>query len=169
MNKSEVLDAEVSLLLLKYGRKAVIKALAVRLDSPDELLSLELRRSLDLIKGGVQKRERKIKPFDIGSIVLEYPDKAELLTVLNGRYEDKIFLPELKDIKRLFDRHHRSMVSVRSRLSAQKDVFRLLATLDKTELKKLVNAPVLSSRESSLGIISDQILGRNTPGGRNRE
>lgn len=160
MNRNDLLEIEINLLLLKYSKQAIIKALAKGLDTHEEILNLDIKNQLEKLKLTQPARPKKVKTFEIEEIIKDHPEKKELLLKLNNRYENKTFLPELRDIKRFFDKHHRSTSTIKSRASAQAATFRMLAALDKAELKRLLDAPSISQSDSALGLISDQILGR---------
>lgn len=82
---------------------------------------------------------------------------------LCARFDNRTFLPELKDVKRFFDRHGRPATVWKSRALAQASLFRVLADASMSELKTLLAEEPVGSNVSSLGLISDEILGRNRP------
>ncbi len=156
MAPEQLLDYEIALLLAKHGEKRVITSLARRLGAlPDEL-----ERKLNELNE-VKPRTSSRKPVDVSravqSIVAEYPEKASSLRTLFTRFQNKTFLPELKDVRRFFDRHSHALGRVKSRTEIGPRLFRLLAGLDSKELATLCEAD--QQREySSLGIISDEIM-----------
>lgn len=158
MNKNDLLEIEINLLLVKYSKQAIIKALAHSLETHEEILNLEIKNQLSRLRN-TQSTKRK-KNFEIEDLLKDNPEKKELLLELHRKYENKTFLPELRDIKRFFDKHHRPTSTLKSRSSAQAATFRMLATLEKSELRRLLSLPGISQSESALGLISDQILGR---------
>jgi|ERR1700722_4492172 len=166
MKSKELLDLEVSLLLLKYGRSGVLQSIARRMRLSEEVLELELEKLLRPEYAPRPKKGGYTKPFDINSVIVGHEDKAEYLRELHRRFENRTFLSELKDVKRLFDRHGRSANTWKSRKNAEASVFRFLANLDASELQAILSDVSTGPDVSSLGIISDEILGRNRIGRR---
>jgi hypothetical protein len=159
VSQEQFLEYEVALLLARYGENKVAAALAARLGVPTEVLLEKLRQLAQ-----VKPRQRNKKVPDLGGFVrqlaLESPQTGTCLLQLFKNFENRTFLPELKDVKRFFDRHGTALGSVRSRTEAAHRLFRLLASLGLPELDSLC----VSNRHeglSSLGIISDEILRRH--------
>lgn len=160
MTAKELVDIDVGLILLRYGRAAVIKALAHQVCVSEESLAGEIER-LRIAKEVSNSRKKKLgSKFNLDSILLGMDDKADCLKRLSERFDNKTFLPELKDLRRFLERHGSSASSVKSRASAQMKLFRVLASFSKEELEKIFSEVPERSRVSSLGLISDEILGR---------
>lgn len=157
MSSKEFLDYEVALLLAKYGSSAVLGALSNKLQlRPDELASM-LRA---LPKKRPRNVKRKVMPYEIvAQIAQKHPQKAELLKVLGRRFENKMFLPELRDVRQFFRSHAHDPGALRSRADSTAKLVGLLADLDKSELESLCQSP--EGTYSSLGLISDEILRRH--------
>ncbi|MBW8073681.1 MAG: hypothetical protein GJU77_08410 [Ferrovum sp.] len=164
MTPREFLDLEVSLILLKHGKEALLQAVARRMQLSDEALRLELDTLLRAKITSSSKKKITTKPFILDSILVGREGKADYLHQLCARFENRTFLSELKDVRRFFDRHGRSIPTWKSRVLAQASLFRLLADLDISELKKLLDEEPAGAEVSSLGLISDEILGRNKLG-----
>jgi hypothetical protein len=155
----QLLDYEIALLLAKHGEKRVVTALGRRLG----LSSEELQRRLSELNK-VRPRTSTPKPVDasriIGTIAAEKPEKVPSLKLLLARFQNKTFLPELKDVRRFFDRHSHALGTVKSRAEAAPRLFKLLGTLDASELGSLCEGDQ-EKEYSSLGIISDEIMRRD--------
>lgn len=162
MTPSEILDLEVSLLLLKHGKHSLLRSLARRLNVTEGELASELERlrSSDFL---LAKKKSAGRPFVLDAFLVGKDDKADVLRQLHSRFENRTFLPELKDVKRLFDRHGRQPISWKSRALAKATVFRFLAELPDAELRRFLAEPPATKDVSALGLISDEILGRNKP------
>ena len=159
MESVQLLDYEIVLLLAKYGEKRVLSMLAERLG----LSADELQRRLKRIKEATPRITTR-KPIDphriVDSIISEKPEKAAHLRRLFSRFQSRTFLPELKDVKRFFERHGRDFGKVKSRAQVIKPLFMLLANLDTSELASL-GEYIPEDNYSSLGIISDEIMRRH--------
>jgi len=159
MSSPKFLDYEVALLLAKYGKSAVVNALAKRLELTPDQLEVILQTLPN--ERSVPRSSKKPPPADVlKQLASEYPNKAHLFQTLLERFENRTFLPELRDVRRFFERHARPLGASKSRAESVKKVFRLLAELDVGELEALCQAQP-ESAYSSLGLISDEILRRN--------
>lgn len=158
MTPQQSLKYHLALLLATHGEKAVLTALADTI----KLSQDELERLLIELKELGPRNRRKTtgtKQDVVELLVTQHPDKAEVLRALSARYRNKTFLPELRDVRRFFEQHSRSIGQTKSRSDALPKLARLLVDLDLGELKALCALPE-SNEYSSLGVISDQILGR---------
>lgn len=152
---SKFLDYEVALLLAKYGKTALLAALAKKLELTLDELEVLLQTSL---KNQVPSRSKKRHDAVelVAQLAHEYPSKAELLRELHDRFAHRTFLPEFRDVKRFFEQHDRPLGSSRSRAETLSRILRLLAELDVAELEALRH--VQPENYSSLGVISEEIL-----------
>lgn len=159
MTSREFLDLEVSLLLLKYGHRSLLQAVARRMQLSDKELRLELDKLL--YAEHTSPKKSPPTPFVLNSMLIGREEKADYLRQLNARFENRTFLSELKDIRRFFERRGKSVPKWKSRVLAQTSLFQLLADLDILELQKILADHPIGGEISSLGLISDEILGRN--------
>jgi hypothetical protein len=159
MSASKFLDYEVALLLAKYGKTALLDALARKLQlTPDQL---EAILQTPLNERPASSSKKRPRPVDLVSqLAQEYPSKAQLLRTLHGRFGNRTFLAELRDVKRFFEQHDRPLGASKSRTETLPKVLRLLAELDIAELEALCQAQP-DNAYSSLGVISDEILRRD--------
>jgi hypothetical protein len=158
-SSSKFLDYEVALLLAKYGKTALLAALARHLQlTPDELDALLQKAPNNKAEARPRKRQT---PVDmLAELVEEYPNKAQLLRTLHRRFGNRTFLPELRDVRRFFEQHDRPLGSSRSRADTLPRVLRLLAELDVADLEALCQAQP-EGAYSSLGVIAEEILRRD--------
>lgn len=155
------LRVHLSALLAQYGDRAVLETLAPLLGTSlpelEELLA-------DVRKLG-HARSKKPKQIpakthaSVDQLLIEHPDKAEALRELQLRFSNRTLFPELKDVRRFLDRHGEPTSSLKKRDDAFPKVARQLVQLTLDDLLALLASPTDSS-QSSLGVISDQILGR---------
>src|SRR5712664_3290449 len=113
MPASRFLEYEVALLLAKYGRDALLRALSHKLHvTPEKLISI-LESPLN--RKPSPSTRKKLSPFDVvEELVKKQPEKAQFLRALHGRFENRSFLPELRDVKRFFEQHQRSLGATKS-------------------------------------------------------
>ncbi|MEE4375872.1 hypothetical protein V2K58_18030 [Pseudomonas alliivorans] len=169
MTAKELVDIDVSLILLRYGRAAVLNAIAHRVGVSEEELVGEIERLRVAKDVSIAKKKKLGGRFNLEPILVGNNEKAECLKKLSERFDNRTFLPELKDLKRFFERHGSSASSIKSRASAQTKLFRMLATFSKRDLEKILAEAPDRPRVSSLGLISDEILGRSRKSGPQKE
>lgn len=160
MISSNFLEYEIALILAKYGEKQVLSTLAKNLGLSARELDFKLQ-NVKYLKPKVTTRQHTDPKKIIDSLIIANPEKSEFLNLLLARFQNRTFLPELKDVKRLLNRYSTLKSSVKSRSSAAPYLFRLLASLDLKELASLCEANQDQDTYSSLGIISDEIMRRN--------
>ena len=153
------LDYEVALLLVKYGKSALLKALAQKVNLTPEQLEAILQNPPTQSRSTHPRKKQSASDL-VDALAKEHPEKAQYLRVLQARFENRSFLPELRDVKRFFDQRHRALGSAKSRVETFPKVAKLLAELDAAELAALCQSQP-ESGYSSLGIISDEILRRD--------
>lgn len=160
MTSKEYLAIHLTLLLSQYGERSVLEGLAPLIGT--SVADLQSRLN-DVQKIGHAQPKRRKGAAAVGapveSLLGQYPEKADVLRRIQARFVDRTFLPELKDVRRFLDRHGQASSSLKKRDDGFPRVVRQLVNLPKDELEAIVSEPV-SSGYSSLGVISDQILGR---------
>lgn len=158
MSNDEIIELELSLLLIKYGESKIINCLARLKALSDEELENKLQK-VRRIKRKPSKSGRNTKSNAIEKLINEYPEKSNILNLLYSRFQNKSFLPHLSDIKRLFNRYSIESESLKSRSTSTPKIFNLLVNLNEKELEELAQE-LDKTNFSSLGIISDEIMKR---------
>lgn len=160
MTSKDFLNLHLSLLLAQHGERAVVECLAKLLgSSADDLLA----KVADTRKVGYVRSKAAPGPRNsesVEALLVDHIDKAQAVRELQSRFEAGTFLPEMKDVRRFLDRHGQSSASLKKRDAAFAKVARQLVQIPLADLESMLAIPADSSF-SSLGVISDQILGRN--------
>ncbi|MBI1879390.1 MAG: hypothetical protein HYR94_14430 [Chloroflexi bacterium] len=156
MSSDEILELELSLILIKYGERKVLTSLAKITGLSISELEIKLERIHQIEKKPPVKKTKQTSRI-IDEIIDQHPQKAHLLKILYARFQNKSFLPELRDIKRLLNQHSLESEGLKSRNIAAPKVFKLLASLDEKQLEELTQQQDKVDF-SSLGIISDEIM-----------
>lgn len=169
MNRNQtLLDLELRLLIARYGKTRVAEALsgigstgtdlsAIKAGIEDYENGAKRIKAQRRTEKSIEEMVREINPGD--------SDIAHLLEKLARAYENKEFLPELREVKRFLEDRDISASKIRSRRDALSTVLKVLAPCSIDELRKLDEAK--RGSRSDLGIITDQILGHsNNAGGR---
>lgn len=152
----DLLKLDVQLLLLRHGRRKVLDMLATLGEQTAEQLELELRTA----QGRRAKRVRKT-PSSVDvlpEISSPVPEVAEALRVLATRYENRMFLPQIRDVQRFLDRLGVPHKAVRSRRDAARRVMIALSKLTLDELTQLTKLP--ESNSSDFADLAREIMGR---------
>lgn len=134
---SDFLQIDVQLLLLRYGRTRVLQALAC----VDEVSLEDLERQLESIQPRSRGKTTRANPSVIQIVeeaLQERPEVAEPLRKLAVDFENRTFLPHLRDVRRFLDRTGTSYGKLKSRAAATRIVIQTLAKLPPLELASLM-------------------------------
>lgn len=160
MTPQQILRCQLALLLSSSGRERVLAALAELLKLPAEELEALLAAAEKLEPKGEKKPKSRGTQETLELLVAQHPEKADALRTLNARFTNRTFLAELRDVRRFLERQPHPPKTLKSRTAALPKLLQVLASLDSNELKSLCEHPDTGGY-SSLGIISDHILGRD--------
>lgn len=150
------LSFDVTILLARYGEKSVIGELSKQVNLREDELEDKLARIRSLPKR--ESKSKKAAPeFSLELYMSERPDIAEQMKVLDSRYDNRTFLSELRHVKRFLERRGVPSANIKSRELGKRKVFELITSLSGKEVSVLMSEDAVAG-ESSLGIISDQIL-----------
>lgn len=152
-----LLGLELRLLVARHGKAEIAKVLSTIGDVDlavvdDSLKDYERRR--------VKKEVRRTRRKSIEEMVRDAnpPPKAKgLVEKLARAYDERDFLPELRDVRRFLESRRVSVSTLRSRSGALPTVLRVLVQHDLEELAALDMGRAAGG--SDLGVITDQILG----------
>jgi hypothetical protein len=158
MNTQNYLQYEIILLLAKYGERQVLNALASHLQISADVLEERLREIIQL-KPRITTKKKADPAAIIETLVAQHADKAEGLKILFSRFQNKTFLPELKDVKRFCNRHGLDIGNVKSRTASVPKLFKLIASLETKAVEILID-DFNTGEYSSLGILADEIMKR---------
>jgi hypothetical protein len=151
----KLLEIDVRLLVLRYGRTKVLRTLA-RLgeqtleDLENQLLAAEAKPQA--------KRPRPSARDVLASECHEHPDIAEPLRFLAVAFENRTFLPHLRDVRRFLDRMGSSSGKLKSRVAAAPTVIRTLAKLQPEDLARLAVSDQVPG-ESDYSLLARAIMG----------
>ena len=157
--RQSLLDLELRLLVARYGRREVSASLSrIGEVDPTTLESSVAAFEADAREPRQSTRRRSAKSADdvIDGLNLAVPETHALLRKLGQAYEDKTFLPVLREVRRFLEARGIPAARLRSRTDALTTVLTTLSRLPMEELRS-IDAERLDKR-SDLGIISDQIL-----------
>ena|SRR6476620_5832462 len=98
------LEYEVALLLAKYGKTAVLNALAAKMQFSHEELEALLK---EIPSRKPRERASKLPSASaaVDEIIRQHPSKAPLLRKLHDRFQNRSFLPEFRDVRRFLEQH----------------------------------------------------------------
>lgn len=158
MIDKEILSLEVRVLMVKYGYRKLIHAISeIKNDSIDKIE--EDMRKLELLKRKKSKLPGRSIDDIVNTIINNNLEKADQLRRLAASYENRTFLPQLKDARQFLERNSANPRIPKSRLSAVSPVFRTLASLDISQLEEYLVTPGIGT-DNALSLISDQIMGK---------
>jgi hypothetical protein len=152
----KLLELEVRLLILRHGRAKVLVALATAGD----------QQVADVEKQIAAAEERKTKrkpksaaatPDLVALTCRDRPENAPLVQTILNRYENRTFLPQLRDVQRLLDRLSADPVKLKSRKAATRPLAEALSRLSAEELRRLTSAPA-SNADSDYALLAREIM-----------
>jgi len=153
-----LLELELRLLIARYGRAKVVTALS-RIGKTDVQ---EIGAAVQNYEESVSRRQGRRRQAQAATEFLEScetstPEARHLLETLIRAFEDREFLPELRDARDFLQRHGVPAVRFRSRQAAFPAILRTLAERTEAEL-----ASIDKERRDPRGpmtIISEHLLG----------
>lgn len=168
MNQDKaLLGLELRLLIARHGKARVSEVLSSIEDIDLPTLDSDVKTYEEGRARRRRGRPRSGKSVDemIREINPENPDAERLVRKIALAYEDRRFLPGLREVKRFLESRRISAERFRSRADALPAVIRVLAEASAGELAALDEKN--EARGGDLGIIARQILGRgSSPGAR---
>lgn len=150
------LEIDIRLLVLRYGRQKVLRALAQLGEQTFDELEQQLRAVKQ--KSKVKRRAPSVMEL-VSSECSKRPDIAEPLRALAIRFENRTFLPHLRDLRRFLDPDGSSSRKLRSRSAAVPKLIRTLAKLTREDLLRLATEDK-SAGEDDYAILARAIMGR---------
>ena len=148
------LELELRLLILQYGRQKVVRALARLAEQTPEELEQQFRAAEETGKA------KRPKPSLMDLVTFEgreHPEIEEPLRLLAIAFQNRTFLPHLRDVRRFLDRTDSTHGKLKSREAAAPVLFRALGKLTRDELLRLAHnndAP----GESDFSLLAREIM-----------
>jgi len=158
MTSNQFLEYQISLLLAEFDSQPVLNVLALKLGASPEELQAQLEKigSTHPVKRIATRRQ----PEDIVKrIASRNPEKADRLHMLSSRFQNRQFLPTLRDVERFFAQQTGKHPKIESRSKALPKLLTVLADMSTTELDRLSESESTSGY-SALSVISGEILRR---------
>jgi len=156
--KDQFLEIDVRLLVLRYGRQRVLNTIARLTDQTFEELEQHLQTVEQKPKAAQTNASKPALVEIVASECRERPDIAESLRTIALDFENRTFLPELRDVKRLFDRIGVPSSKLKSRIAAGPLLIRTLSKLSREELLRLAQRDKVPG-ESDYSLLSRAIMG----------
>jgi len=156
--KDELLDIDVRILVLRYGREKVLAALSRLVEQTPAQLEEQLQALGHKKSAGRRKAPNPSLVEVATSECREDPEILEPLRVLAVAFENRSFLPNLRDVQRFLDRAGASPQKFKSRAIAGPAVIRALSKWPKAELASLASRDA-SGGESDYSLLSRAIMG----------
>ena len=154
--KEQLLEIDVRLLILRYGRLRVLDVLARLGEQTLEEIEHELRATEQKPKRGRSKKQSLTEI--VTSECLGRPEIADPLRTIALNYENRMFLPHLRDVQHFLARIGTLRGKLKSRTAAGSILIRALAKLPNSELLKIATRKD-SSGESDYSLLSRAIMG----------
>ena len=153
----ELLQIEVEILLLKYGETSVLKALSAAIASNEEDLRGKISALKEKKAQTTKNTRAKKQPLDVAKEIIAGSTNEDQLMSLAILYQNRQFLPQLKDVKRFLGRFN-IIKNVKSRNDATRAVFESLSRCSQEELMSYT-ADTNTGGQSSFSKLAEHIMG----------
>jgi hypothetical protein len=154
---NRILELQVELLVLQHGRRSVVEAIAGTGGRPAE----EIERDIASIqRRKVVKRRKEVNSEE--TLLREFrgrPDLLPLIRRLLQSYENRIFLPNLRDVQRFVERSGGLKSRLKSRQLAIVPLIRTLAGLTDTEIERIVH-DLSAAGSNDYELLAREIMGK---------
>jgi hypothetical protein len=158
----KTLDLEVRLLILRYGRRRIIDALAGLGEQTVEELESELAAAFERKARRNDRPEERSASDIIAEACRDRPEIGGLVTTLVNRFENRTFLPQLRDVVRFLDRAGISHGKLKSRRASVSKLISALASLNASELRQLASPPQGES-DNDFALLAREIMTGGKP------
>lgn len=156
---NDLLDIDARLLILRYGRTKVLQALARIGDQTID----ELEQQMQVIARKPRPPRAKPSVVDLfAAHAKEHPAIADPLRTLAVGFENRTFLPHLRDVQRFLDRTGVAHGKLKSRAAAAPAVVRALAKLAPDNIARLA-ATDQGGNDSDYSLLAHAIMGTSAP------
>jgi hypothetical protein len=154
----DLLNVELRVLLLRHGRRRVVETLALLGEQTIEEIEAELAAASDKKKPGRNRRQPRSATEIAAELLRDKPENREAVQRLATRYDNKAFLPQLRDVQRFLDRAGASRKRLRDRRTAAAQVMAALSRLGADELKQMA-ASAEVNLDSDYALLAREIIG----------
>ena len=154
----QLLDFELRLLIIRYGRRKVLSALAALGDQSLTDLEAQLL-ALEKIGKVKTRREPKSAQELVATACEGHPELRNLILDIVNRYQSRTFLPQLRDVERFLDHRGVQHGYLKSRTTALRHVIQGLSGLSEGELSRLLE-DTSPQGQSDFSLLANQIMGK---------
>jgi hypothetical protein len=152
----EFLRLEVRLLVLRYGKQQVLRALAAVGDQTID----DLEQQIAAAESNRKKKTRKAPLTAVELAAVESKDKpiiAETLRRLAIAFDNRAFLPQLRDVERFLERGGSPKKKFKSRAAAAPALFHALGQMSHDDLVRLSSQRAVGN-ESDYSLLARTIM-----------
>jgi hypothetical protein len=152
----ELLRIDLGLLILRYGRVKVLEALA----HIENVTVAELEQRLTAA-AKKRKTTKTVRPSIMEIVETEASQREEIaepLRALAVDFQNRTFLPHLRDVHRFLARMNVSHRKFKSRISAGPALIRTLTKLSREDLVRLAGRGSSEERESDYSLLARAIM-----------
>ena len=159
--RNDLLDIDVRLLILRYGRQKVVSSLARLVEQTPAALEEQLG-TLEQVKNTTPKQASKHSLVELASLeCVDHDETLEPLRALAVAYESRRFLPNLRDVHLFLDRTGKPNQKFKSREAAGSILIRTLSKMSNEELTQLASR-YAEGGESDYALLSKAIMGETS-------
>jgi hypothetical protein len=150
------LNMEIRLLLLRYGRRRILEALATVSEQPVEAVEAEIRRLEETKR--VKSRKDKSSSELIEAASEDRPEIKSILSTLVTSYENRVFLPQLREVERFLNHAGVKHGKLKSRNAALPKVVQALTGFSVPDLQQLLKRSE-APEQSPYALLANELMG----------
>lgn len=161
-----MLELELRLLLLRYGRRLVLETLASLGTQTIE----DFEREISAIEDRRDRRAHKTAPSARTLIMEAFRDRPEVIIAVEtlvANYEKRTFLPQMRDVQRFLNRYGEGSGRLRSRRTALTQLIEALAKMTPAQIADLSKTSE-GSNDSDYALLAREIM-KGEPTRRHRD
>ena len=157
----QVLLLELRILILRYGRRKILEALAALGEQTVEQVEQKIAASEDRRKARTQRKPKSATEI-IAATCKGQENLERPISALVNRYEHRTFLPQLRNVERFLDRVGISHGRFKSRGAALPKIIEALSLLSEEELNRL-ERDTEAGEQTDFALLAREIMGGQKP------
>ena len=152
---------ELRVLILQHGRRKVLEALAILGEQTVDQVEQEIVGSEQRRKARTQRKPKSVAEL-IAATCKGRENIERPVSVLMTRYENRMFLPQLRNVERFLDRVGIRHGRLKSRVAAVPKIIEALSQLSEEELNGLYQ-DTASAEQTDFVLLAREIMGGQKP------
>ncbi len=159
---NKILEIEIKILLLKHGYKSIITALSKIKDTSIESVISDIEKQEERNLLNKNKKAIKTDYIDLVYSKIQAHENKEYLLSLLTQFQNKTFLPELKDVRKFIEQSGGNPVKAKSRMDSVKILFETLMKMNGAKIIE-INNQQKNYKSNVFSELSNEIIEKSNP------